>query len=244
MSTQLVTGIAGIPSERVTIALPRLWQRDGSKPAIILCPGTDDDYRFAYDSTIAQPLIKTLTDAGYPVACITPVTLWGNATARQWITDVRTYMQSLVVGARSGKIGLVGLSQGSLNVLSWAGNNAALAGGVTAYLPVTDLGFVKTSGYGAALDAAYGGSYVEATHGANNNPITMANANRYAGVPIDLVYSSNDPLIPIGYPTAFKNAVGSNAVLRDGGTTGHSWGVTRAAPGIVTALIAQMDAIT
>ena len=129
------------------------------------------------------------------------------------------------------------------HVLAWAGQNPTLAGAVTAYLPNTDLAATAANGtYGPSVNAAYGGKYVQGTHGANHNPITQAGLGKFAGVPINLVYASDDPLIAYSYPESFAAAVGSNAVLINGGATGHEWPVTTGATA-KAALLAQMAAI-
>ncbi|MBI3889751.1 hypothetical protein HY312_04245 [Candidatus Saccharibacteria bacterium] len=241
MSTHYVTGVAGIPTETVTFALPRKWTSSGTKPAIILLPGTGEGTQFPFNPTVAQPLIKALTDAGFPVGCATPINQWGNDYCRLWISSIRTHMQT-VLGARTGKIGLIGLSQGGFNVLSWAGANSTLTGAVTGYLAPPDLEIAAgTQGYGNAVNDAYGGTYSEITMGAQYNPQTMAENGAYAGIPIELVYASNDDVVPLSMQTAFKNAVGSNVVQVNGGATGHSWNVTTANAQILPRLVSQMS---
>lgn len=149
-------------------------------------------------------------------------------------------MQSSAVGARSGKIGLIGLSQGTANALSWAGANPTLTGAVTAYLPAPDLNYAP---FKSSIDGAYGGNYTEASYGAAYNPQTMAAAGKYAGIPIDLITASNDTTTPAALATAFKNAVGANAVIRNGGATGHEWAVTYTDPAIRAALLTQMAGV-
>lgn len=244
MSTHFLSDVAGLTGERVTIALPRDWKRAGAKPAVIVCPGTSEDAGFPFQPAIAQPLITALTDAGFPVGCVTPINRWGNDNARNWFTRVRTLMQSPAYGAKAGKVGLVGLSQGGLNVLSWAGANPTLVGAVTTYLAPCDLSVAAAAaGYGAAVNAAYGGTYNDSSQGAAYNPQRMAEAGKYAGIPIELVYASNDAVVPLPQMQTFKNTVGANALLRNGGATGHEWAVTRTAPAIVPALLAQMNGV-
>ena len=234
----MMTGIPGIPTETVTLALPRLWTGNASKPAVIVCPGSGERYPWSVQP-IAAPLTNALVAAGFPVACATPIEQWGNDNARNWITSIRTYMQSPAVGAKPGKIGLVGLSQGACNVLSWAGANPTLTGAITGYLPATNLQSFKS-----VANAAYGDNYNEATMGATYNPQTMAAAGKYAGIPIELVHASNDTIVPLSMVQAFKNAVGANAVMRNGGATGHEGTVITSDPTILPALISQMNAIT
>lgn len=240
MSTHFLTGVAGIESEWVTVALPRTWRGDGSRPGVVLVPGSGEGPLFPFNPTVAQPLIEALTDAGFAVGCATPLNQWGNAYARTWISSVRALLQNRY-GARAGKIGLAGLSQGGLNVLSWAGANPSLTGAVTGYMAPPDLAYAAgANGYGASVNAAYGGQYVEASMGATYNPQTMAAAGKYAGIPIELVYASNDDVVPLSLQTAFRDAVGSNVTMRNGGATGHSWSVTYQNPAVLASLVQQI----
>lgn len=238
-----MSGIPGIPNEKVTIALPRVWRGNGSTPAVILAPGSGEGDQFPFNKTVAQPLIEALTDAGFAVGCVTPMNQWGNDYCRLWITSTQQYMKDRF-GARPGKIGLVGLSQGGLNVLSWAGANPALTGAVTGYMAPPDLEYAAgTSGYGNSVKDAYGGTYNEAVMGPIYNPQTMAEAGKYAGIPIELIYATNDDVVPLSLQTNFASAVGNNVVMKSGGATGHSWSVTYSDPSILRSLVSQMRAI-
>lgn len=243
MSTHFAANVAGVVGSYVTFALPRKWRVDGTRPAVILLPGSGEGALFPFNAAVAQPLIKALTDAGFPVGCATPLNQWGNDVARNWVSSIRTHMQTKL-GAQPGKIGLVGLSQGGLNALSWAGDHPNLTGAVTGYMAPPDLAYAAgTSGYGNSVNDAYGGAYNDGSMGAEYNPQRMAEAGKYAGIPIDLVYASNDDVVPLSLQTAFKNAVGSNVTMFDGGATGHSWEITRAKPTTLTRLITQMAGI-
>ncbi len=250
MATSLITNTMNSLDHRVVIATPRKWKRDGTKPGIIFIPGTDETYKFAVLPNQGQPVVQQLLDAGYPVAAFQASStvggignLWANDACYAMIAAMRTYLQSSAVGAKAGKIGLVGLSQGALDVLAWAGQNPTLTGGVTAYLPNTDLAATAAHPtYGASVDSAYGGNYVQGTHGATHSPITQAGLGKFAGVPINLVYASNDPVIAPTYPQQFAAAVGSNAVLIDGGATGHAWPITLGAAA-TSALLTQMASV-
>ena len=249
-ATYLTTQTINSITHTIVYATPRGWKADGSKRGVIVVPGTAETTKSGLTVATALPLINQILAAGNPVAFFQASStgggagdLWANDACYTMISAMRTYLQSSAVGAKAGKVGLVGLSQGALDVLAWAGQNPTLAGAVTAYLPNTDLAATAANAtYGPSVNAAYGGKYIEGTHGANHNPITQAGLGKFAGVPINLVYASNDPLIAYSYTESFAAAVGSNAVLINGGATGHEWSVTTGATA-KAALLAQMAAI-
>lgn len=224
----------------VSIALPRGWSRDSSRPAVIVLPGTAEIFNFPYLPAVGQPLISQIVEAGYPVAAVQASStiggagnLWANDKAYGFIDAMRIYMQSTAVGAKSGKVILVGLSQGALNVLAYAGRYPANVAAVQAYLPNTSLaGTAATPGYSASVNAAYSGGYSDAIYGATHSPeIMMNNSTNPYTMPINLVYANNDALIPFSYPSTFANTINgrtdtNNVQLIDGGATGHDWAIT------------------
>ena len=249
MPTSLITLTANSLAHRVVLCTPKKWKRDGSKAGVILIPGTDETYTFPFLSTVGQPLIKQFLDAGHPVLAFQASStvggagnLWANDACYAMIAAARTYLQSTAVGAKSGKVILSGLSQGTLDVLAWAGENPSLVAAITGYLPNTDLAATaQAAGYSASVASAYGGSYVQGTHGPTHNPITQASAGKFSSIPsINLVYANNDSVIAFSYPQAFKTAVGNNVTLIDGGATGHNWPVTWTNQSVKTALANQL----
>ena len=227
-------------SHFVATALPRGWKRDGSRPAVLIMPGTDESFSFPYLPTKGVAVVDQVVQAGYPCAMFQPTAtptgigdLWANDNCYSFIDAMRTYMQGAAVGAKAGKVVLLGVSQGALNALAYAGRYPANVAGVQAYLPNTSLAATKAnSGYTAQVNAAYGGNYTDATYGAQHSPEIMMNAaaNPYT-MPINLIYASDDPVIPQSYPTAFRDTVNgrtgtNNVQLINGGAVGHDWAVT------------------
>ena len=234
----------------VGTALPRGWKRDGSRPGVIVMPGTDEAFDFCYPPTKGQRLVDQIVQAGYPCGLIQPTAtptgignLWANDNAYSFIDAMKTYLQGSEVGARAGKIVVVGLSQGALNALAYAGRYPEKVAAVQAYLPNTSLAATKAAaGYTASLNSAYGGNYTDATYGAQHSPEIMMNlaTNPYT-MPINLVYASDDPVIPFSYPNAFASTVNgrtgaNNVALINGGAVGHDWAVTWTNTAVKTAL--------
>jgi pimeloyl-ACP methyl ester carboxylesterase len=117
---------------------------------------------------------------------------WGNATAQSRLDAAFTYLQT-IAGVKLGKVVLFAQSMGAINALVWAKNNKAKVAAIVGTIPVTNLTFAWQHGaYTAAINAAYGGAYSEATYGAARNPTTFAAS--LAGIPGQLWVGNTDPL--------------------------------------------------
>lgn len=129
-------------------------------------------------------LVDQVVQAGYPCGLFqctaTPGgigDLWANDNAYAYIDACGPSCKVANVGAKSGKVILVGLSQGALSVLGYAGRYPANVAAVQAYLPNTSLAASKANGgYTAQVNAAYGGNYTDATYGAQHSPEIQMNA--------------------------------------------------------------------
>jgi dienelactone hydrolase len=236
------TGISGITSEKVTVRLPTNWKPDGTKLAVVLAEGYTNDDMVLYNPAQLELVSQAITDAGYAVINSQFATnAFGNSASRSAITNAISYVRTKY-GAHATKVALAGFSMGTLNVLSWAGNNASQVACVTGWCPPTDLQLAAgISSFTAAVNAAYGGLYVEATYGATCNPKTMASAHNYGSIPIQLRYSSDDSLITTASVTSFVTAVNNAACTStNAGTGGHSY-IRAYESGALTALITQLN---
>lgn len=212
--------------ESSTVTLPRDWRKDGTRAAVILARGYGDDLMTGYDPARGQLLLQALTDAGY--GCFygdLGGNSWGSDTALAGLTSAVSYMQG-AIGAKAGKVALVGFSMGGLNVMAWAAANKASVSCVALCCPVSDLNNIyANASYTASINSAYGGAYSDATYGAAHNPKLLAAAGAYSGLPVKAWYSSNDPIIPVSTVTANMTAIGATASSVNAGTQGHSWQV-------------------
>lgn len=140
-----------------------------------------------------QPLFRAMTQAGFViVSCdLGGSSTWGNDTAQSRITSAYNYSQSLP-GISAGKVILFGQSMGGLNAQIWAKNNKSLTSGMVLVIPVCNLTDLSTGVFSSAINAAYGGAYSQATHGATRNPVTFAAS--LEGIPIQLWYGTSDSL--------------------------------------------------
>ena len=153
-------------SHFVATALPRGWKRDGSRPAVLIMPGTDESFSFPYLPTKGVALVDQVVQAGYPCALFQPTTT-PTGIGDLWANDklLQLHRRYAHLHARRGSRREGGQSRtprclpGALNALAYAGRYPANVAGVQAYLPNTSLAATKAnSGYTAAVNAAYGGT--------------------------------------------------------------------------------------
>lgn len=112
-------------------------------------------------------------------------------------------------GPRTPPFFLIGLSMGFADLLAWARQHPTEVAGAIGVVGLTDLTEQQSAnrdlGGGvmgaAAINAAYGGAYVPATHAPTHSPIAYA-----ASLPfeIDYFYGTADALIPTSSALAFS----------------------------------------
>lgn len=206
-------------SEACLIYRPK-FPPTAAKRGIVYCHGNA--------GTAAEPLtaggrdlIRGLVNAGHIVAAtdLGGLSTWGNDTVISRITDLKNYLLG-TLGTKPGGVVLAGQSMGGLAALDWAAANPTLVSCVVGLLPVVNLTDVHDNnrgGYQASIDAAYAGGYTEATYGATHNPTTMANAAKYAGMPLRIFYGDTDTIVLPSTVTAFATATGATATSLSGG---------------------------
>lgn len=215
------------------IFTPTEWQGDGSKPLLMYSMGSGSTWETMFNLDLVNPAIRTALAAGCAVV-VSPFggDQFGNATARNLMTNAFDYCRANVgVGPKAI---LAGFSMGSLNALNWAGNNPTKTKSIWVAGPLCDIESFITSGGKSAMDAAYGATWTEAAFGATSNPKTMATAGKYNGIPIKIMYSSNDPVLAPATALAFGVQLGSPAINL--GALGHDWNIANA-PKSIAALV-------
>lgn len=191
------------------------------KVGILYCHASNGQAAEAQYFGGVHTIVAALVSAGHPVlACeLGGATTWGNDTSLARVTTARSYLQASM-GARPGKVALLGLSMGGLTALAWAGANSALTAGVVGLIPVVNIADIHTSNRGGAtatINAAYGGAYSDATLGATHNPQRMAAAGKYAGIPIRTYYGDSDAICVPATQTAFASSSGAITTRLTGG---------------------------
>jgi hypothetical protein len=124
---------------------------------------------------------------------------------------------------------------GNLSAMAYARANPTQVAAIAGVIPALDLNDIHANNRGGAaagVNTAYGGAYVQATHGPTHNPVTYA-ATLPASLPIAIWTASDDPLCVPATTTTFMTArpgTGNNSV----GALGHSEAsVAAAATGVV-----------
>lgn len=234
---QWTTG-AYVASEHCLAYLPYNWAADGTVEGCIYChgrgqlvsntgtgPGPDDPA--ATPGTFA--IIDAIAKAGIPVlvADLGGATTWGITTVQTRIGQLKTYLQG-TIGAKTGKIWLVGTSMGGLSALGYAGQNPTLVSAVVGIGPVSDLQDMVTNnrgGWAAEINAQYSGGYSDATYGLTNNPTKMALNGDYGTMPIKLYYGNTDTTVVPATVTTLASDVGASCttVALSGGHAEATW---------------------
>lgn len=197
---------------------------DPNRPALVYCHGaTGSATKTLLDASertllygLAQHFNVIVADLGFDT--------FGNDTLLDRIAAAKSVAQSAPFSSRSGGVMLVGGSMGAGNCLAFARANPTSVLGIAALIPLLDLTDIHSNnrlGLRTAIDAAYGGSYSDATHGPTRSPIQFAAMlPSQQTMPIHLWTSSNDPYC---LPSIAQNFVTARAgtLMTDLGAVGH-----------------------
>lgn len=198
---------------------------------------------FAYEplvnitATDFNKIYQDIADAGYLIVSADDGGQhFGNDT---FITD---RMPAKLTWARanggwSKKPILLGVSQGGLGNWCYARANPSAVAGIVSIVPMCDLQSAWSSWGTALINAAYGGSYVDATSGATHNPATFG--AQLAGIPTLILADIDDTTtIPYSTVTALAALIGPSCTL----ISGH-WGGTHGSAAEFTAIRSHMPEI-
>lgn len=205
------------------------WQ--GGVRGVIYCHGagtlasTVPDYSYIGEmhvyNAVANVFPTLIVDAGGS-------NNWGNPTATLRIADAVTHLQG-TRGAKSGKVLLIGASMGFLTAMNYTKANPTKVAAILGLVPCVDINDMVTNnraGTAAAINTAYGGTYVEATNGPTSNP---SNYKASITTPIRLYNASDDAICVPSTITSFVAGVPS-ATAVSVGALGHTQAAIDAAP--------------
>lgn len=217
--TRYTTGTGIVASGETHLALtPQAWAADGSKMGIIYMHGATQTEAQMVDGVkygALKAILRALIVAGYPMLGVLAAgDSWGNATAKARISDAKTYLQG-TMGAKAGKIGLIGASMGGLTALNWSKSNLASVACCAGLVPVSDLTDMHTNNRGsltASINTAYS-TYSEGTYGATYNPHTYA-AGSLTGLPYKAWYGTSDTTVIPSTVTDVATAIGGTASVQ------------------------------
>lgn len=217
MSFWTRSGVGAVSvGEAYTTMLPKYPKAVGTTSGVLYCHGNGGTGPEVLVPAFSN-LLSPVATVGYPVLSGDwgGVSAWANDTAISRVSTGRTYSQASL-GAKSGKIVVTGASMGGLTALAWAAANPTLVSCAVLFLPVINVSDVvayNRGGLAATVNAAYSGGWSEATYGATHNPITMAAAGKYSGLPILLFYGTTDAICLPAQAQSFATTVGANVTL-------------------------------
>lgn len=210
--------------ERSLAVLPKYWKADGSKMGILYCHGYGGTALECRDAASQNmwTIVEALVNAGFPVlSCDFGDNVWGNSTAVARVSTAKTYLQS-TLGAKAGKIALVGQSMGHLTAMNWAAANLSSTACVVSSMGVCDLNNIfGNSSYTSSINAAYGGAYSNGTYGATYNP-AVNTATKFAGLKWLGHQGASDTTCPPSITAALASAIGATA-SHNTVTGAHDW---------------------
>ena len=210
--------------------LPANYKFDGTKTGILFQWGYGNTRESLLDPAQAGPFLYGLADAGYPVVVSElgnpggSTNQWGNSNARTRLNDAKAFLQGSTINAKAGKVAVAGFSMGGMTVMAWAKDNPTLVHSIGGFCPVSDLSNIYANAtYTASINTAYGGTWSQATNGADSNPTTFASS--LSGIPTKLWYAFNDTVVPQATVLGLASAIGSSATTKHAGGLGHNWSV-------------------
>lgn len=209
-------------SESHTFIGNRLYALDSTKPPILVCPGRGQTSDNEVLTGWIGDVVAALAEAGFPVlaADMGGTTSHGNAASAAAVGDARTYANA-PFGAKSGKVGLLGTSMGALPALRYymdnPGNVACFCGGVP-NVNLQNVHDVTRPDIATEIETAHGGAGGYATYLTNYNP--SAHTSSFAGLPMQLHYSTDDNNITPSTVTSFGAATGAQVISL--GAVGHN----------------------
>jgi dienelactone hydrolase len=197
MRSTLGVGRAVAGQEDFYAAPLRAWQNPGTAQGVIICHGfigdlvaTPSAVGLAFEYSIGVPLFNHLREQFAYAEGDFSNDAWGNDTAIANVETMRSWMQSSM-GAKSGKVALVGISMGGLTALNYAMAHPENVACVVGLIPAVNLQALLSNPAGTdSINAAYGGTYDDSRDGPMHNPVVYA--SDFPNVPVHLYYSTAD----------------------------------------------------
>lgn len=165
---------------------------------------------------------------------------YGNDTARTRVGQLKSFVQGSVfpMAAASGKVCLLGASGGAAAAINYARQNPSNVAAMYLVVPLVDIAaaYADAARLAAAgvtqaeMNKAYNGGVDDGGTAFNaamptHDPSASGNQAALSGIPMKLVYSTSDTVIPQASVTAYAalvNAAGGSAVTASEGAVGHS----------------------
>lgn len=230
-SVTLATGYStAAPSEAQAYRTRAGYVGNGTKTGIVCChSGTATALTGALATSgisTAYPRLQAwLADCGWPI--VTP-DLAGdtacNDTGTTRVGEARTWIQASPQSAKSGKVILLGWSEGGGTAMKYALDNPTNVAAMILLQPLSDLQDVVTNnrgGFASLVNAAYSGGYSDATYGAAHNPKLFASTLAASNIPAWVAYATDDTVVIPTSVASVVTSLGSTATVGLTSTGGH-----------------------
>lgn len=172
--------------------------------------------------------LDRIAEAGVPLLIIDQggALSWGNSAARASINDAWAWGIANL-GVRADKVLHYCGSMGNLPCWNWIADNPGKTLGLVSSLPTIDLVALHNNPtYTTEIETAYGGAaaYAAAETASDPNQRRAAILTGLGDAPVQLWYSTNDPLAPAATVESFADAVGIGLAERHNmGAAGHTF---------------------
>lgn len=183
-------------------------------PLILAIPGHGSTPNVWDQGSLHGQHLAALAEAGYIVLVVDQQNLWSSDARMTELSLAVAYAQAPApagLGCKPGQIGLYAMSLGGGEALNYAKRHLSQIAAVWLFCPATDYDYHYANGYGAELDAAYGGNY--AANKTGHVPIADASTFDGAGLPIHIVQGSADTTVLPAHTSAYV-AAASDANVR------------------------------
>lgn len=208
---------ATFPNDKSLLCRARTTLQNGTRPAIICLPGHGANGFQSYGPQGVNTFLggyhfEQLAEAGYIMLAIDDATTaapeWGDAVAMSAL-DAAYTLATTTLGAKAGRVGLMGYSMGGLAMLNWIKRNPTKVAAAWGWAPLSDLDWANSTAayvptYGSALPNNAGWS---TEIGVAYNPYATASVgfrvrDEYASwaglnIPIKCCHASDDTTLPI-----------------------------------------------
>lgn len=229
---------AYVAGETHNLAYPRTAKPNAS-PGVLLLTGSHSTADTEFTAADALGRVTALAQAGFvvmsgnlgqPAPPAAPQGTFGNDTSITRVGQMKTFLQGTApVPAAAGKVHITGGSGGAAAAINYALRNPASVASLYLMVPLTDLEDFYNSRTDATIpktevDAAYGGAAAFAAAVPSHSPIRQ-NLAPLAGMKVRLVYSTNDPYVPVSTVTNFVSAAtaaGAIVSTFNQGAAGHA----------------------
>lgn len=198
------------------------WPRMQPVPVIIYCHGATGVTSTVLSHPEEMHIIYELSKFAVVLISDLGGDTYNNDTAIARLEEARLSLASLNIDT-SQPIGLVGASMGAGVSLAYARafpSKVAYVAGIIPFLDIADVRDNNRGGLAAGINAAYGGLYVDSTHGPTHSPVRFA-TGLPTDLPIALWTASNDTYTVPATATEFTN-LRPQTVRTDVGALDHT----------------------